>query len=93
MQSQVVNPDEIEIFILIKKARIHRKQHIFQEGHNCDSFDVSSVFAMGCKKCLPSREHGLVNSLSTVGLLFPWVICTKLAKITPFNTDIYNPGS
>ena len=32
-------------------------------------FDVSSVFAKGCKECV----HGLVNSLSTVGLLFPWV--------------------
>jgi len=35
-------------------------------------FDVSSVFAKGCKECV----HGLVNSLSTVGLLFSWVIGT-----------------
>ena len=26
---------------------IHRAQEIFKEGHNCDPFDVSSVFARG----------------------------------------------
>ena len=54
------------------KDLIHRTQEIFKEGHDCDPFDVSSVFAKACKKCV----HGLVNSLSTVGLLFPWVIGT-----------------
>ena len=54
------------------KDLIHRAQEIYWIAHNCDPFDVSSVFAKGCKECV----HGLVNSLSTVGLLFPWVIGT-----------------
>ena len=59
-------------FVNVLKTLYTERKEFLKRVTIVTPFDVSSVFAKGCKECV----HGLVNSLSTVGLLFPWVIGT-----------------